>query len=61
MRTDRQMDRRTDMMELIVVFAISWKCLKKVFKNAVCWHFFQYYTLEQARIVQGGSNMTGTE
>jgi len=50
-QTDRQMDRRTDMMELIFTFSFKRKCPKPFFKNAVFWYFCQYYTLEHGRIV----------
>ena len=53
-QADRQMDRRTDIMELNVFFFFFGYFVevpKNVSKKAVCWYFFQYYTLEHVRNV----------
>jgi len=50
MRTDRQTDRPTYMLELIFIFSYYAEMPKNVFKNAVCWYFCQYYTLEQLSV-----------
>jgi hypothetical protein len=49
MRTNRQTDGPTYMLELIFVFSYYAEMPKNFFKNPVCWYFYQYNTLEHGR------------